>query len=43
VVNATVTVRGGDDRVAYTRMYSAEATVPEITIMAGENARLSLV
>lgn len=42
-INATVTVRSRDGRIAYTRMFSAESILPEIMIMSGENARLSLV
>ncbi|MGX9965231.1 YajG family lipoprotein [Roseomonas sp. F4] len=42
-VNTTIAVRARDGRVVFSRMYSVEAAVPEIMIMSGENARLSLV
>lgn len=42
-VDATVTVRARDGRVVFSRLYRMEAIVPEVMIMSGENARLSLV
>jgi uncharacterized lipoprotein len=41
-VSATLTVRGNDGRVAFTRMYTGETTVPGVMLASGENARLSL-